>query len=69
MEPAKAVQEYKSKIVELESKNDEYAKVVGQLTVKMDQAEGKLKSLDLSNKKEMIDRFKHKAISVLKQCK
>lgn len=66
MEPAK---EYKSKIVELEAKNDEYAKVVGQLTVEKDWAVGKLKSLDLSNKKEVINRSEHKAISVLKQCK
>jgi len=69
MEPAKAVQEYKTKIVELEAKNDEYAKVVGQLTVEKDWAVGKLKSLDLSSKKNIIDKSEHKTISVLKQCK
>lgn len=69
MEPARAVQEYKTRIVQLEAKNDEYAKVVGQLTVEKDWAVGKLKSLDLSNKKEMIDKSEHKTISVLKQCK
>jgi putative transposase len=69
MEPARAVQEYKTRIVELEAKNDEYAKVVGQLTVEKDWAVGKLKSLDLSNKKEMIDKSEHKTMSVLKQCK
>ena len=69
MEPARAVQEYKTRIVELEAKNDEYAKVVGQLTVEKDWAVGKLKSLDLSNKKEMIDKSEHKTISVVKQCK
>jgi len=69
MEPAKVVQEYKTKIVELEAKNDEYAKVVGQLTVEKDWAVGKLKSLDLSSKKNMIDKSEHKTISVLKQCK
>lgn len=69
MEPARSVQEYKTRIVELEAKNDEYAKVVGQLTVEKDWAVGKLKSLDLSNKKEMIDKSEHKTISVVKQCK
>ena len=69
MEPARAIQEYKTRIVELEAKNDEYAKVVGQLTVEKDWAVGKLKSLDLSNKKEMIDKSEHKTISVVKQCK
>jgi len=69
MEPARSVQEYKTRIVELEAKNDEYAKVVGQLTVEKDWAVGKLKSLDLSNKKEMIDKSEHKTLSVVKQCK
>jgi len=69
MEPAKAVQEYKIKIDELEAKNDEYAKVVGQLTVEKDWAVGKLKSLDLSSKKLIIDKSEHKTISVLSQCK
>jgi putative transposase len=68
MEPAKAVQEYKTKIVELEAKNDEYAKVVGKLTLEKDWAVGKLKSLDLSSKKNMIDKSEHKTISVLQQC-
>jgi len=68
-EPAKAVQEYKIKIDELEAKNDEYAKVVGQLTVEKDWAVGKLKSLDLSSKKLIIDKSEHKTISVLSQCK
>ena len=36
MEPAKAVQEYKEQIVSLESKVDEYAKTVGNLTVELE---------------------------------
>ena len=56
MEPAKAVKEYKEENLKLQAKLDEYAKVVGQLTVEKDWAVGKLKSLDLSNKKQIIDK-------------
>jgi len=55
MEPAKAVKEYKEQIKELENKVDKYAKTVGKLTVERDWLEGKLKSLDLSTKREMVD--------------
>ena len=48
MEPAKAVKEYKDEINSLKSKNDEYAKKVGELTLEKDWAVGKLKSLDSS---------------------
>jgi putative transposase len=54
MEPAKAVKEYKDKIKELEKKVDKYAKTVGKITVERDWAVGKLKSLDLSTKREMV---------------
>ena len=53
MEPSKAVKEYKEQIKELEKKVDKYAKTVGKLTVERDWAVGKLKSLDLSTKREM----------------
>jgi len=69
MEPAKAVKEYKEENIKLQAKLDEYAKVVGQLTVEKDWAVGKLKSLDLSSKKLIIDKSEHKIISVSKQCK
>jgi putative transposase len=36
MEPARAVKEYKKEIKELELKKDEYAKIVGRLTVERD---------------------------------
>ena len=49
MEPAKAVKEYKDQVVSLNAKIDEYAKVVGKITVERDWAVGKLQSLDLSN--------------------
>jgi len=54
MEPAKAVKEYKDKIKELELKIDKYAKTVGKITVERDWLSGKLKSLDLSIKREMV---------------
>ena len=54
MEPAKAVKEYKDQIKELEKKVDKYAKTVGKITVERDWAVGKLKSLDLSTKREMV---------------
>ena len=54
MEPAKVVKEYKEKIKELEKKVDKYAKTVGKITVERDWAVGKLKSLDLLTKREMV---------------
>jgi len=55
MEPAKAVKEYKQQIQQLEKKVDKYAKTVGKLTVERDWAVGKLKSLDLSTKRAMVE--------------
>jgi putative transposase len=69
MEPAKAVKEYKDELIELKSKIDEYAKTVGQLTLENNWMSGKLSSLDSSYKKELVDKTKDKAISVVKQCK
>jgi putative transposase len=68
MEPAKAVKEYKEENAKLQAKLDEYAKTVGRLTVEKDWAVGKLKSLDSSYKKELIDRDGDKVLSVVKQC-
>lgn len=36
MEPAKVVNEYKSEITELKAMNDQYAKVVGKMTVEQE---------------------------------
>ena len=69
MEPAKAVQEYKTIIANLEIKVGEYAKKVGELTLENEWAAGKLSSLDSSYKKELIDKSEDKIISVVKQCK
>jgi len=68
MEPAKAVKEYKDEVAKLKVEVGEYAKKVGQLTLEKDWAVGKLKSLDSSYKKELIDRGDDKILSVVKQC-
>ena len=68
MEPAKAVKEYKDEVAKLKIEVGEYAKKVGQLTLEKDWAVGKLKSLDSSYKKELIDKNEDKVLSVVKQC-
>jgi len=68
MEPAKAVKEYKDEIVVLKNKNDRYAKAVGNLTVEKEWLAGKLKSLDLSKKQQMIEP-KLRTLSLSKQAK
>ncbi|MDN5052627.1 transposase [Aliarcobacter butzleri] len=66
MEPAKAVKEYKDEIEKLKAKNDEYAKIVGKLTVENNWMSGKLKSLD-SKKRQAIVEFKLSDISITRQ--
>jgi len=68
MEPSKAVKEYKDANAKLQIEVGEYAKKVGQLTLEKDWAVGKLGSLDLSKKLEMVDESELKKISVVKQC-
>ena len=68
MEPAKAIKEYKDENIKLQSKIDDYAKIVGKMTVEKEWLEGKLQSLGLSDKKELIEP-KLKYISVSTQCK
>ena len=68
MEPAKAVKEYKDEIIELQAKNDTYAKVVGKMTIEKEWLEKKLKSLDSSEKKELIES-ELENLSVSQQCK
>lgn len=68
MEPSHAVKEYKDEVARLKVEVGEYAKKVGQLTLEKEWAVGKLKSLDSSSKKELIDRDDAKLLSVLNQC-
>ena len=67
MEPAKAVKEYKDQNKELQSKIDEYARVVGKITVERDWAVGKLRSLDLSDKQDTVE-VQADNISKSRQC-
>jgi putative transposase len=68
MEPKKASIAYREKIIDLQKINDEYAKVVGKLTVEKEWAVKKLKSLGLSNKQQLVDP-KLKTLSLTKQAK
>jgi putative transposase len=67
MEPSRAVKEYKEEIEQLKAKNDEYAKTLGRVTVERDWLSGKLKSLDLLNKKSLID-IQAQTLSLSRQC-
>ena len=56
------------KQIEIKNKEiDALAKTLGKTTVKMEWAVGKLKSLDLINKKELVES-KHKKVSIVDQC-
>jgi len=62
------VKEYKEEISQLQKESDALAKKVGTLTIERDWLEGKLVSLDLSNRKEMIDnQADNKTISLNRQ--
>ena len=50
-----AIREYKEKIEKLEKENEKLAKTLGKTTIERDWAVGKLKSLDLSSKKSLIE--------------
>jgi len=67
MEPAKAVKEYKEEIDKLKAKNDEYAKIVGKMTVENNWMSEKLNSLDSKRRQEIVESGLD--ISITKQCK
>ena len=58
---------YKDEITELKTENDGLAKALGKATVRVEFVEKKLKSLDLYNKKALIES-KHKELSISEQC-
>jgi len=62
-----ATQGYKEEIATLKEENDALAKKLGKTTIERDWAVGKLKSLDLSNKKGLVDS-KLADISTARQC-
>jgi len=67
MEPSKAIKEYKDENLKLQDELDEYAKKVGKMTIELEWTTKKLKSLDLSNKKALVES-KLKEISISRQC-
>jgi putative transposase len=67
MEPSKAIKEYKDENTKLQEELDEYAKKVGKMTIELEWTTKKLKSLDLSNKKALVES-KLKEISLSRQC-
>lgn len=66
-EPAKVVSEYKEQINKLKEQNDELAKALGKTTVERDWAVGKLNSLDLLNKKSLVES-KLSVVPKARQC-
>ena len=55
MEPSKAVKEYKEELSAIQTQNEMLTKIVGKMTVEKEWLEKKLKSLDLSDKKQLIE--------------
>ena len=66
-EPARVVSEYKTEIEGLKSQNDELAKALGKATVERDWALGKLRGLDIANKRELVDS-KLEDLPMARQC-
>ena len=66
-ESSKMSSEYKKEIDELQKENEQLAKTLGKITIRAEFAEKKLKSLDSSNKKRLIEP-KHKELSIAIQC-
>jgi len=62
-----ATKAYKDEIEELKSENEQLAKALGKATVKAEWAAGKLKSLDLNDRKSLIES-KHQKLSISEQC-
>lgn len=67
MEPAKAVKEYKQELVAVQEENEMLTKIVGKMTVEKEWLEKKLKSLGLSDKKQLIEP-KLENMTVSQQC-
>ena len=62
-----ATKAYRDEIEDLKNENDGLAKALGKATVRVDFVEKKLKSLDLCNKKALIES-KHNKVSISEQC-
>ena len=66
MEPSKAIKEYKDENTKLQEELDEYAKKVGKMTIELEWTTKKLKSLDLSNKRALVESKLN--LSISRQC-
>jgi len=65
----KATKSYKDEIADLKQENDALAKKLGKTTVERDWAVGKLRSLESSTKKGLVDsKLSHSSISITRQC-
>ncbi len=69
MEPAKAVKEYKNEIDSKDIEIEELQKQLGKSVIEKEWLAKKLRSLDSSLKKELIDNSSERTISVAMQCK
>ena len=68
MEPSKAVKEYKEELAEVTEQNTQLTQIVGKMTVEKEWLEKKLKSLGLSDKRQMIEP-ELKTLSLSHQCR
>ena len=67
MEPSKVVKEYKEELSAAQEQNEMLTKIVGKMTVEKEWLEKKLKSLGLSDKKQLIEP-KLTNVSLSQQC-
>jgi putative transposase len=67
MEPSKAVKDYKEDLLAAQEQNEMLTKMVGKMTVEKEWLEKKLKSLDLSERKQLIEP-KLNSLPLTQQC-
>ena len=68
MEPSKAVKEYKEELAEVTEQNTQLTQIVGKMTVEKEWLEKKLKSLGLSDRRQLIEP-ELKTLSLSHQCR
>ena len=75
MEPSKAVKEYKEELVKSQKQNERLTALVGKVTVEKEWLANKLKSLGLSNRKQLVElklsspHMPSSLLSVNQQCR
>lgn len=68
MEPSKAVKDYKEELVQVTEQNAQLTQIVGKMTVEKEWLVKKLRSLGLSDKRQMIEP-RLKTLSLRHQCR